>query len=65
METPASMIRNKNQISTFGDIPEGSTFELNGNVWTKRNTKTAVGMWTACLPEWFRIGKHEKIYIDS
>lgn len=59
IDTPASKINRYGLPARFADIPQGAVFECNGNVWVKRSTRTATGIWPACLPEWayFRAGE--------
>lgn len=47
--------------SYFCEVAIGETFGLNGNVWVKRSSRTAAGIWPACLPAWAYIGKREVI----
>lgn len=41
----------------FADIGLGQTFECNGNLWAKRSSRTAAGIWPAVLPSWAYFGK--------
>lgn len=52
MQTPATIHRKNAKPIAFKDCPIGSTFECNGNLWAKRTTKTATGIWPAILPAW-------------
>ena len=52
VNTPFSVVNEKGKPARFGDIPVGDVFALNGNVWSKRSSRTATGIWPACLPEW-------------
>jgi len=52
MDTPATKLRREGRLFLFSQLPVGACFECNGNIWTKRTTKTAVGVWPAYLPEW-------------
>ena len=52
IHTPASLIRRDGRAIAFRDLPKGATFECNGNVWMKGTTRTAIGIWPACLPSW-------------
>ena len=45
--------------SSFKDLPVGTTFWSNGNVWTKRTTRTATGIWPAILPRTAYFGQGE------
>jgi len=42
-------IRDMN-LKPFSEIAIGETFANNGNLWTKRSSRTAAGIWPACLP---------------
>lgn len=57
-DTPASILRQKGGRHPFKDLPKGTTFECNGNVWTKHGRQVARGIWPACLPSYayFRNG---------
>lgn len=59
METPAAIHRKQSRPVTFKDCAIGATFECNGNLWTKRTSKTAVGVWPAILPAWAYFGQGE------
>lgn len=37
---------------TFDQVAIGETFSCNGNNWLKKSTRTAAGIWPACLPAW-------------
>jgi hypothetical protein len=66
METPFSLITGfRGKRARFGDIPIGAMFGLNGNIWQKRTTRTAVSHWPACLPEWAYFRKGEVVTHDT
>lgn len=52
LATPAGNIRKHGTCATFKALPVGTKFELNGNVWIKKSSRTATGYWPAILPEW-------------
>jgi len=62
--TPAGLVRKNGKPAQFKDIDNGTTFELNGNLWTKRTSRTATGVWPAILPKWSYIGNNEKVHIE-
>lgn len=64
MDTPASTIRRNGSRVNFKQVRIGETFECNGNVWTKRTTKTAVGVWPACLPSWAYFKVSEQCHVE-
>ena len=59
MLTPAGELRRHSIPVSFNAVQIGETFECNGNVWTKRSSRTAVGIWPAILPSYsyFRTGE--------
>lgn len=62
MHTPATQHRRDHARMSFKDAPVGSTFECNGNLWTKRTERTAVGIWPAALPSWAYFKTNEAVY---
>lgn len=44
----------------FADVPLGVHFWNNGNVWRKKSSRTAAGVWPAILPETAYFGQKEK-----
>ena len=62
MDTPATLVRRKGRVYFFHSLPIGVCFECNGNLWTKRTSRTAVGVWPAYLPEWAYFLKLDKTY---
>lgn len=62
METPASELRREGRAKYFRELGAGKAFECNGNIWTKRSTRTAAGIWPACLPAWAYFGQNEVVY---
>lgn len=65
LATPAGNIRAKGLPMPFKELPVGAKFELNGNVWIKRSTRTATGYWPAILPEWSYVGGNELTHLDK
>ena len=65
METPASDIRRNGHAVPFRNLAIGATFECNGNVWTKRSTRTAAGIWPAVLPRWAYFGQGDRVYTQE
>ena len=63
MDTPASLHRKSAVPKFFKDANIGDTFECNGNLWTKRSSRTASGIWPACLPAWAYFGGHEVVNV--
>lgn len=61
-DTPATITRRNGRPCSFAELAIGDTFECNGNLWTKRTTRTAAGVWPACLPAWAYFGKRELCY---
>jgi len=62
--TPAGKMERNGTPLPFGEIGKGERFELNGNIWVKRSTRTAAGIWPAVLPEWSYIGKDEIVNVE-
>lgn len=62
MESPATILRKQSRPVAFKDCATGTVFECNGNLWTKRSTRTAVGVWPACLPAWSYFGQNEIVH---
>ena len=63
MDTPATLHRKSATRKYFKDAKIGDTFECNGNLWTKKSTRTASGIWPACLPAWAYFGGHEVVNV--
>jgi len=63
--TPASLLRAKGKPALFATLAIGDTFEFNGNVWTKRSSRTAVGIWPASLPEWIYFSGKDVVRYDT
>jgi len=51
----------KPKAHTFKQLAVGESFSCNGNNWVKRSTRTASGIWPACLPEWSYFKGSERI----
>lgn len=64
IDTCASLLRRHGHAMPFNALPIGATFECNGNVWTKHTTRTAVGIWPACLPSWAYFGAVEIVHAN-
>lgn len=62
MKTPAQIHKNSHSPVAFHALHIGATFECNGNLWTKKSNRTAVGIWPAILPRWAYFGKNEIVY---
>lgn len=62
--TPADNIRKQGFITTFQNLPKGAKFELNGNVWIKRSTRTATGCWPSYLLGWAYVRGNEVVHLD-
>ena len=62
MDTPASKLRREGHLFLFSQLPIGACFESNGNIWTKRTTRTANGIWPAYLPKWAYFSQSERTY---
>ena len=63
METPVTIHRKNSYPVAFKNCAIGVTFECNGNLWTKRTSKTATGIWPAILPVWAYFRQVEIVYI--
>ena len=63
MDTPATLHRKSATRKYFKDAKIGDTFECNGNLWTKKSTRTASGIWPAYLPAWAYFGGHEVVNV--
>ena len=63
--TPASLLRAKGKPVSFANLTVGDTFEFGGNVWTKRSSRTAVGIWPACLPEWMYFSGKDTVHYGT
>lgn len=64
MNTIASLMRRDGLPLPFASVPKGTSFECNGNVWTKRSSRTAVGIWPANLPAWACFKNHEICHVQ-
>lgn len=64
-DTPASNLRREGKPATFSNVDKGQTFELNGNLWIKRSSRTATGLWPAILPKWAYVGGNEKVHTEA
>ncbi len=64
MKTPAYEIRRNGIRKEFSAAKIGEKFECNGNIWIKRSSRTATGVWPACLPEWAYFRKNEVVYVE-
>lgn len=62
MQTPATLHKQNAKPVLFASLNIGDTFESNGNIWTKRSTLTAAGIWPACLPSSMYFSKSETVY---
>ncbi|RMH22108.1 MAG: hypothetical protein D6698_01745 [Gammaproteobacteria bacterium] len=62
MDTPATLYRQSHRATTFAEVPINSCFENNGNLWIKKTTRTAVGLWPAILPRIAYFSQKEKCY---
>lgn len=62
MQTPATLHKRNAKPMAFASLNIGDTFESGGNLWTKRSTRTATGIWPAYLPEWMYFSKAETVY---
>lgn len=62
MQTPAQTHKRNAKPVSFKSLNIGETFECSGNLWTKRSTRTAAGIWPACLPKWAYFGGNEVVY---
>ena len=63
MDTPATLHRKSATRKCFKDAEIGDTFECNGNLWIKKSTRTASGVWPAYLPAWAYFGGHEVVNV--
>ena len=43
----------------FKQLPIAAYFECNGNIWIKKTSRTAIGVWPAILPRWAYFGQSE------
>ena len=63
MDTPATIHRKSAVRKCFKDANIGDTFECNGNLWTKKSSRTASGIWPAYLPAWAYFGGYEVVNV--
>jgi hypothetical protein len=55
--------RDFGRAKPFSQAAIGETFWCNGNIWTKRTSRTATGIWPACLPSWSYFGQSEIVKV--
>ena len=65
MLTPAGELHRKGRAVLFRNLAIGASFECNGNVWTKRSTRTAAGIWPAVLPRGAYFRQMETVYTNK
>ena len=61
---PSEELRRRGKPQAFASLAIGQTFECNGNIWTKKSTRTAAGIWPARLPAWAYFGQREIVHAE-